>query len=173
MSRPSTIVRRVAFAVLPGLLLVPAFLFAVPHTFANGQVADAVKVNENFQSLETRSTVRWQKKTMSANVSTQGVRTELNFSNLDTTKTYRLSISTQCFANGHGGLVYSHNGSEILRAITHPGTYDGTVGNSVIFQATTTTLVATVFTTGGCIVSANTTFAILEELPGHQAVTAF
>jgi hypothetical protein len=45
-----------AVRLLAFLLLLPALSFAqVPHAFNNGEVADADKINENFERINERS----------------------------------------------------------------------------------------------------------------------
>lgn len=166
---------------------------AVPHTFASGEVISASEMNANFaelvtqvgtvdtqlQSVDARRTL-YQKKVLGTDVTTDNtVLDDLTFTGLDITKVYRVTL-TVSIASGDSTasdkrvLIQILDGSTNIgmagmRDDTHMQYFGST---TTVFKPTSTVLTfETTQQIGATIIHADSTFAVLEEMPTHEATT--
>lgn len=149
----------------------------------------AVKIPGTVQ-VASPVTVKYQKKTNSANVSGTGVISDLTFNNLTIGKTYRVSgqiqtSETNTTANAKNIVVEIKNGSTNLQSLSsYQNTGAGVTRNesvfpvSRIFVATATTVTTEITTNTNMLLAGenfdeNASFVILEELSTHVVTTEF
>jgi hypothetical protein len=147
------------------------------------QAGDANSVPGNLE-------IKYQRKDLTAPITSSQTMTDLTFNNLVIGKTYRATIHAACDFTGPSGateeviILCKHNGNDITEfglradAVTTDRLYlqgDATTG---MFVATATTLTfdASIINTSGSNQVSDFnggTWAILEELPAHTVTTDF
>lgn len=124
------------------------------------------------------SKTKYQKKFLTANVTTSAAVTDLSFNNLELGKTYRLTARMQgefTANNGTTQLLWTNDGNTVGKVSYFSNeviTASITLSNSFVFIATSTTLVCNSLAAGTYLIAGNNTsdetFAMLEELPLHE-----
>ena len=134
---------------------------------------------DTTQNLSVYTKTKWQKKTLTSTINTNGaVVSEFAYNNLVIGKSYQLrchaifSLPPSGFTDA--SVNFNHNSSSVLslraNATQTGNTHAFTFGDSNIFVATATTITASFANNlGGAIATGS--YAILEELPNHEVTT--
>lgn len=141
------------------------------HTVVVSLQGDDYKSIQDIVVSLPESKTKWQKKIMT----TANTPSQMNFSNLELGKTYRLSLHAYMQVDGSESAIElsaTHNGGYLTRLQINGGTAADIAsekGTSIIFVATGTTVTFSQASVGGNpTISANITHATLEELPLHE-----